>query len=194
MNLAVKAVTGLVAAALLAGTMWLHDLKPRLEDRMRRPIAAHGRAGEVVGNSVFSVHVDQVDVATGIARTSFGSAPETIPSLGVFLIVHLRVRSNHKPFMPGHVRLATRGGVTYGESGRSDIRSLNDTYQPMLWGPAVYVFEIPRDRLAGARLLVGQIDLMDQLSAQTDVDLSIDDARAARLLAHPSPAYVVKTP
>jgi len=192
-SIVVKAATGVLSLALMAAAMWLYGLKPHLEDRMQKPISSTGNAGAVVGNSVFSVKVDKVDVATAIAKTSFGDKPKIMPSLGIFVIVHLEIRSNRKPFDPGHARLMTRGGVSYDESGRSDIFGLNNGYQPMLWGPATYVFEIPKDRLAGARLIVGQSGLLDQLSAQADVDLGIDRPKAAQLIAHASPAYVLKS-
>jgi hypothetical protein len=80
-----------------------------------------GRIGAVVGDSVFSVRVDRVDVATGIAKPDAFATPPPIPSLGVFVVVHARIRSDRKPFDPGHVRLETRGGLSFDESGRPDI-------------------------------------------------------------------------
>jgi hypothetical protein len=192
-NVVVRAVTGALAVALMAAAMWLYGLKPHLQARMQNPIRSTGRAGAVVDTSDFSVKVDKVDVATAIAKTSFGDKPKIMPSLGIFVIVNLEIKSNRKPFDPGHVHLMTRGGVSYDESGRADVLSLNNGYQPMLWAPATYVFEIPKDRLAGARLVVGQTALLDQLSAQADVDLGIGHAAAERLIAHASSAYVLKS-
>jgi hypothetical protein len=83
--------------------------------------------------------------------------------------------------------------VSYEETGRSEIPGENDQYEPMMWMPATYVFEIPKDRLAGVRLIMGESGLLNNLSAETQVDLGIDGGRAARLAAHPAPAYVLKT-
>jgi hypothetical protein len=114
-------------------------------------------------------------------------------SPGIFVIVHLEIKSNQKPFRPGSPKLITRGGVSYDESGRPAISTSSDDYQPMLWAPATYVFEIPKDRLAGTRLVIGESALLNQLSAETEVDLGIDDGEAAQLLTHASPAYALKT-
>jgi hypothetical protein len=193
MSAAVRILSSVVAAGLMAAAMWLHDFLPHTEDTMLNPISGHGRIGAVVANRVFSVRVDRVDVAAALVKHDI-TRTITMPSLGVFVIVQLRIKSNLKPYTPGHVRLATRGGLSYAESGRTEIIGNYATYQPMVWGPASYVFEIPKNRLAGARLMLGESALLDQLSAEADVDLGIDDAKAARLLARAPRDYVLKTP
>jgi hypothetical protein len=189
-----KILAGLLTIGLMALAMWLYTFKPRLEAREKTPLVSSGRVGAVVDNPVFSVKVGKVDVATGIAKSSFLSQKaQVMPSLGIFVIVQLEMKSNQKPFQPGDPQLLTRGGVSYDESGRAAISTAHGDYQPMLWAPATYVFEIPRDRLAGARFAIGESALLNQLSAETQVDLGIDHDRAAQLLAHPSPAYALKT-
>lgn len=189
-----KVLSGLLTVGLMALAMWLYTFKPHIEDKQQHPIVSSGRIGSVVANHDFSLKVGRVDVATGIAKSSFlDEKTQVMRSLGIFVIVHLDMKSNQKPFQPGEARLATRGGVSYDESGRSAISTSSNDFQPMLWAPATYVFEIPKDRLAGARLVVGESGLLTQLSAESHVDLGIDDSKAAQLLAHPSPAYALKT-
>jgi hypothetical protein len=187
-----KLVAGLLTAALMALAMWLYTFKPHIEAGLQEPITSSGRVGSVVTNPVFSVKVRKVDVARSITKSSF-LKPQVMPSIGLFLVVQLDIRSNKKPFAPGHVRLATRGGVSYAESGRAALPTINGDFQPLLWAPVTYVFELPKDRLAGARLIVGQSALLNQLSAETSVDLGIDDQRAAQLGAHPAATYTLKT-
>ncbi len=189
----IKVLSGIVSVALLGAAMWLYSFEPHLKARMQTPLAAHGHIGAVVGNRVFSVKVDKVDVATGVTKQDILSTPKPMPSLGIFVIVSTEVRSNLKPFQPGHIHLATRGGLSYDESGRTSISTGSSDSQPMLWAKATFVFEIPKDRLAGARLIVGEQSLMDQLSAQADVDLGIDGDRAKQLVAHAPSAYVLKS-
>jgi hypothetical protein len=188
-----KVVAGLLTAGLMALAMWLHTFKPHIQARAQDPITTNGRIGAVVANRDFSVKVDRVDVARSITKSSFPK-PKVMPSIGLFMIVNLNIKSNQKPFQAGHVRLVTRGGVAYGETGRPAISAFgNDDYQAMLWSPATYIFEIPPDRLAGARLVVGGSALLDQLSAETSVDLGINGDRAAQLKAHPAATYTMKT-
>jgi hypothetical protein len=188
-----KLVAGLLTAALMALAMWLYTFKPHIEAGMQNPINTSGRVGSVVDNPVFSVKVGKVDVASSITKSSSFLKPEVMRSIGLFLIVQLDIRSNKKPFQPGHVRLTTRGGLAYNESGRAALPGVTNDFQPMLWAPATYFFEIPKDRLAGARLIVGEAALLNQLSAETSIDLGIDDHRAAQLSAHPPATYTLKT-
>jgi hypothetical protein len=192
-NIVTKAVAGLVTVALMAAAMWLYERKPGIENRMQTPLTIHGHIGAVVDTPDFSVKVGKVDVASAISKPSFLGKAEIMKSLGLFVIVQMEIKSNQKPFQPGNVRLVTRGGVSYEETGRPEIPENNDEYQPMMWAPATYVFEIPKDRLAGVRLIVGESGLLNNLSAETEVDLGIDGGRAAQLAAHPAPAYVLKT-
>lgn len=188
-----KSVSAVLTAALMVLAMWLYTFKPHLQADLQKPIAGSGRIGSVVANDVFSVKVDKVDVARSITASSFPK-PEVMPSLGLFVIVHLQIKSNKKPFTPGHIRLTTDGGLSYDESGRARLPSVNNDYQPMLWAPATFIFEIPPDRLAGARLIVGESTLLNQLSAETAIDLGMHGERAARLSAHPASTYTVNTP
>ncbi|GAA4640839.1 hypothetical protein GCM10023196_107780 [Actinoallomurus vinaceus] len=192
MSTLVRAVSWLVAVALMAAAMWLHGAKPRQDSKLLDPIASRGRVGTVVGNRVFSVQVDRVDVAAAIVKDDILKRT-TVPSPGLFVIVYLRIRSNQKPFMPGHARLTTRGGLSYDESGRPDVSGRTSNYEPMFWAPASYVFEIPKDRLAGTRLILGESSLLNQLSAEVDVDLGIDARKAADLIGRAPHDYVLKT-
>jgi hypothetical protein len=187
-----KALAGVLTAGLLALSMWLYTFKPHLQAKEQNPISTSGRIGAIVTNRVFSLKVAKVDVAGSLTKSGFPKS-QVIPTPGLFVVVRLVIRSNQKPYKPGHVRLVTRGGVSYDESGRLAIFTPDDTYQPMLWAPATYIFEIPRDRLAGVRLVVGESALLNQLSAETSVDLGIDGAQAAQLSTHPAATYALKT-
>jgi hypothetical protein len=192
-NAATKVVSAVLTVALMAAAMWLYDRKPHLESGELSPLLVHGGIGAVVTTRDFSVKIGAVDVAASIQKPGFPK-PKVMKTPGLFVIVQARVRSEQRPFRLGHVRLVTRGCVAYQETGRPDLPSASDTLEPMLWTSVTYIFEIPKDRLAGARLVVGEADLLNQLSGETDVDLRIDGAEAARLSAHPAPTYVLKTP
>lgn len=194
MSAARKAVAAVLTAGLAALTMWLYTVKPHIEDRLQDPLVSKGRIGAAVDTPDFSVKVAKVDVASAISKPSFlGTKGKVMKSLGLFVIVQAQIKSNKKPFTPGHVRLVTRGGVAYDETGRADLPDISSGFQPMLWAPATYIFEIPKDRLAGARIVVGAADLYNNLSGETSIDLGINGDRAARLAAHPTPDYALKT-
>jgi hypothetical protein len=193
MSVVRKGVAAVLTVGLAALTMWLYTVKPHIEGGLQHPLISKGRIGTAVDSRDFSVKVTKVDVASAISKPSFLDKGKVLKSLGLFVIVQTQIKSNEKPFTPGHVRLVTRGGVAYDESGRPDLPDDNSQFQPMLWAPATFIFEIPKDRLAGARLVLGSADLLNDLSGETSIDLGMDGDRAARLAAHPIPDYALKT-
>ena len=187
-----KVAAAVLTVALLAGAMWLYTRKAHLKGDALHPLPSHGRIGAVVATRDFSVKIGRVDVAAAIQKPGFPK-PVVMKALGLFVIVSADVRSEWRPYRLGNARLVTHGGVSYDESGRTELPTSNGGYEPMLWTPATYIFEIPRDRLAGLRFVIGTADLLNQLSGQTDIDLGIDGDRAAQLRAHPASTYVLKT-
>lgn len=186
-----RVLSGLASVALGALAMWFTSVKPHLVARLQTPLLAQGRLGTVVDNRVFSVKVDRVDVASGIVKHDSLSADRRMTTPGIFVITYVSAKSDLKPLRLGHARLSTRGGLSYDETGRTEILTPDASLEPMLWRSTYYVFEIPKDRLAGARLIVGQSDLIDNLSAQTAVDLGLTPSRTARLLAAPPTDYAL---
>ncbi|HEU5156883.1 MAG TPA: hypothetical protein VFU43_07790 [Streptosporangiaceae bacterium] len=187
MTAARAVVSGLVAAALCAAAMWMWHLQPDLETHSMNPLRTYGRIGAIVTNDEFSIRVDRYDVATSLTTSSLSSGAHV--TNGLFLVVRFQARAERRPYTMGHVRLETRGGLTYTEGGRIGIFSeADETYQPMVWGSGTLVFELPKDRLAGARVVVGQraATAVNDLSAENVIDLGIDEAKAARLAARPA--------
>jgi hypothetical protein len=175
-----RVTSALVAAGLCAGAMWLWKIKPDLTTNLLNPLQTSGRIGEVVRNDTFSVRVERYDVAGSITR-EFGSGGAQRTE-GVFLYVQLRAKAEKEPFTMGHARLETRDGLTYQEGSRIGITTkAKETYEPMLWGKGTLLFELPKDQLAGARVVVGEGELLNQLSAESVIDLGIDEAKAAQL-------------
>jgi hypothetical protein len=186
-----RGASGLCAVALFALAMWFTNVKPHIDGKQQNPLITKGHIGAVVANRVFSVKVGRVDVASALVQHDSLKGDRRLSTPGIFVIAYLDAMSNRKPLDLGHVRLATRGGLSYSETGRTDISSDSGSFEPMLWRPAFFVFEIPKDRLAGTRLIVGQSDLVNNLSAETEVDLGLDDRRAAQLLVHPPADYAL---
>ncbi|GAA4609559.1 hypothetical protein GCM10023195_38690 [Actinoallomurus liliacearum] len=188
-----RALAGLGAVVLCALAMWFTSVKPHLVARLQTPLLAHGHVGAVVDNRVFSVKVDRMDVASGIVKHDSLRGDRRMTTPGIFVIVYVSAKSNLKPLQLGHARLETPGGLSYDETGRSDIFTSDASLEPMLWRSTFYVFEIPKDRLAGARFVVGQSDLVNNLSAETAVDLGLTASRTARLLTGPPTDYALKS-
>lgn len=184
---------GVVAIALFGVAMWLNAIMPGMDARQQDPLPNHGRTGQVVKNSEFSVRVDRLDVARTIVKPGLGKDQTSMTSPGVFVVVYLSAQAAKEPTGLGNLRLSTRDRLRYAPSGRMTVMSSEaDSLQPLIWKHASYIFEIPRDQLVGAHLVVGQANPLNSLSGEADVDLRLDDKTARGLLAHPSDAYQIR--
>ncbi|WP_030173521.1 hypothetical protein [Spirillospora albida] len=181
--LLVRGGTAVAGTVMLAGAMWLHALEPRIEARELDPIRSHGRLGDEIGNRDFSLKVEGVDAARSLAPSLSFARTRTIGTDGVYLAVRVRVMSRREPLSLRSATLETPGGYAFDAEPRLEAANpALPVFQPLIWTPAVFVFELPRKRLAGARLVVGAGGLLPQLSAATDVDLRINEDGAAELL------------
>lgn len=181
-ELLVRGGAGVVGTGLLVAAMWVHTMRPKVDAKELDPLRNDGRIGETVSNRMFSVRVDGVQAARSLAPgLSFGNEP-AIGTDGVYLAVRIRARSEREPLRLGTAVLETPGGYSYRYDPRSGTTSTVPDMQPLIWAPGTLLFELPRNRLRGAHLVVGTGGLLPQLSAAADIDLGIDADRARALL------------
>src|SRR5260370_40374339 len=89
-----------------------------------------------------------------------------------------------KPYAMSQVRLES-GGDTFTGNGHV-IAGDPGRFDPLIWRKAVVSFEIPKDRLAGAHLVVGEAGPPPQPSPETDIDLALTSGESPRVAAHPA--------
>ncbi|WP_067459595.1 hypothetical protein [Actinomadura macra] len=179
---------------LLAGAMWLHSLEPKVEARELEPIRSSGRIGQEVGNHEFSVRVERVEAARSLAPSLSLGDPPPVGSEGVYLVVRLRATTRRAPLKLASAELETSGGLVFRAGPRTDAGDVvQPEFQPMIWTPTVFVFELPRERVAGAHLVVGTGGLLPQLSAAADIDLGLSETRAAELIRTATDRYDVRS-
>lgn len=175
---------GIGGTVLLAGAMWLHSVRPEVRAAELEPIRQDGTIGEEIRNDFFSARVDKVEAARSLAP-SFGLGnPPPVGTDGIYLIVRLRATSRREPLQLRTAELETPGGYTYKSDPRSGSASSSSqpTFQPMIWTKTAFVFELPKDRLEGAHLVVGTGGLLPQLSAAADIDLGLTGGRVDELV------------
>jgi hypothetical protein len=178
-----------VGTLLLAAAMWLKEVEPHVRSHDTQPLRNSGRIGQSLSNSAFSLRVDRVDLARSLTPGSGIGTEPNITTDGVFVIVHLQAKAAQKPITMAHIRLES-SEYTFTDNGRTySLNSADQTYQPMIWRKALASFEIPKNRLAGARLVVAEGGLLNQLSAETAVDLGITPSKAADMIAHAVDGY-----
>ncbi|MEU8345948.1 hypothetical protein SAMN05443665_102175 [Actinomadura meyerae] len=180
---------------LLAAAMWLHSVRPEVRAAELDPIRTGGKAGEKVETRDFTVRVDGVDAARSLEQgVSLGGAPP-VGTDGVYLIVRLSATAAREPLQLRTAELETPGGYTFRQDPRSSAVSAGQpTYEPMIWSSAKLVFELPKERVAGAHLVVGTGGLLPQLSSAADIDLGLSEEKAARLVGAATDRYQVRTP
>ena len=181
-----------MSVPLLVLAMWLHDREPHVLAHDTEPIRTSGRIGHVVSNSSFAIRVDSVVVARSLSGGSLPTDPRETTD-GVFLIVKFRAMGQKKPYSMQNPRLES-GSYTYDTTGRTIEGGdfFGDSFPPMMWKAGQVCFEIPKNRLAGARIVVGEGLVLSQLSAESAVDLGIGKAKAADLIAHAAEGYNLK--
>ncbi|MFI0410721.1 hypothetical protein [Actinomadura sp. 3N508] len=189
-----KGGAGIGGTVLLAGAMWMYSLKPKVEAQELEPIRGGGTVGEEVRNRDFSVRVEKVEAAKSLAPgLSFGNPP-AVGTDGIYLIVRVRATSHREPLELRTAELETPGGFTFKEDPRtgSSAGGAQPTFQPMIWTPTAFVFELPKKRLEGAHLVVGTGGLLPQLSAAADIDLGLSGDRADELIRNAPERYDVR--
>ncbi|QKG24687.1 hypothetical protein [Actinomadura verrucosospora] len=181
-ELLVRGGAGVIGTGLLVAAMWVHTMRPKVDAKEMDPLRNDGKIGQTVSNRMFSVRVDGVQAARSLASgLSFGSQPP-IGTDGIYLAVKIRAKSEREPLRLGTAKLETPGGYSYRYDPRSGTTSTVPDMQPMIWAPGTLLFELPKDRLQGAHLIVGTGGLLPQLSAAADIDLGISASGAQALL------------
>ncbi|GAA2615517.1 hypothetical protein GCM10010411_58160 [Actinomadura fulvescens] len=180
----VRGGAGVVGCALLAAAMWFHSLKPRLEADVLDPIRASGKVGKVISNPDFKLQIERVVVARSLKQGISSSTQAPVGTEGVFVVVSGRAMSQKEPLSLNTAILETRDGYTYKKAQRPGVYGgLGPSdFPPLLWNKLDFYFEIPKDRLAGARVVVGRSGLFLAPDAATEVDLGISGARAEEMI------------
>ncbi|MGP4027550.1 hypothetical protein [Actinomadura sp. 3N407] len=185
---------GIGGTVLLAGAMWLNSLLPEIRAAELDPIRDGGTVGEEVRNRDFSVRVEKVEAARSLAPGFSLRNPPPVGTDGIYLIVRLRAVSHREPLQLRTAELETPGGYTFKQDPRTSSASAGSqpTFQPMIWTRTAFVFELPKERLEGAHLIVGTGGLLPQLSAAADIDLGITGDRADQLVRAATERYEIK--
>ncbi len=182
---------GAGGTVLLVGAMWLHSVRPEVR---AGNWTRSGPTGRSARRSRLATSACGSTGSTRRGRCSFsigGARP--VGTDGVYLVVRLSATAGHEPLQLASAELETPGGYTFKGGPRTAAASLNQpTLQPMIWTSTKLVFELPKDRVEGAHLVVGTGGLL-QLSSAADIDLKLNRDRAAKLVQSATERYQVRT-
>jgi hypothetical protein len=195
------------AAVAVQGARWSYE-------RAYGPFARNGRVGRTLTEPRFTIEVEQVQTARGVTVPATSDTKAlSIPASGVFVVVIATVEARRSPVYVAAARLHTRDGDYFptdkfggGILSRPVVTPLSYLrFQPGMPRRGAYVFDVPRDVLAGARLYVSDRDTEEapfgfyrndpvRFSDEAHIDLGIDAAEAAWLTRTAAFGYEIPEP
>jgi hypothetical protein len=185
----------LVATALtLVAIVALRRAEPDYERKIA-PLPVPGKVGERVVARNFAITVKRARLARAYVTRpkSFDGPPRRVLPDGIWMSALVEVEALREP---GSVsaRLRTRDGLFYQLSGsdRPDVDAVNlaqKRFSPGLRVSGAFFFDVPRDRLQGARLefFWGALPIPPGMDHRVDIDLGLDAAATRVLLAEARP-------
>ncbi len=174
----------LVAAAV--AVLWGMQRTVPNYNRLVAPIETGGEPGLFVRGRTVAARVDRLMLARTVRLHRFGRA-QTFDTSGVWLIVRATAMSVEGPAMMADAVIETADGSRYQQTERiSSARDLlsSKTLQPDVPTEGDLLFELPRDALPGAALLLAERRFgLGMLDSRLRIALGLDSDTVARQLA-----------
>lgn len=186
-----------IMIALLAAAMLVYSMHERDYDKAYAPLMKHGSVSAPVNAGPFSVRVDKVTVAKSVVEGAYGNVVKPLRTSpdAIFVIVEGREMATNDGMKLTNVVLRGTDDAQYGLSGKGTSDKFTDSIaQPGYWIAGAWLFEVPRDALAGLHLQVGNQTENDvpresfphlgfEFNPGADVDLGIDGDKADSLIS-----------
>ncbi|ADG87192.1 hypothetical protein TBS_28000 [Thermobispora bispora] len=181
---------GLIGLALAAAAVYAQTFEPSYEEQLSN-LTVHGRIGEVVHTSRYSVKVNWIKAALSVDTKNFGVGDTIqVRTSNLFLVVNISARGVREPFRLSQGSppvLRTRDDRVYWPTDKVDssLTLFSKWIQPGLWSSGVLVYEVPKDAVPGARLVFAPpagLLVVDLYQPETEIDLGLTGGAAARLI------------
>ncbi|RCG31746.1 hypothetical protein DQ384_09410 [Sphaerisporangium album] len=207
-----RAGSALVALAVGAAAVYAHTFVMN-KDQLDAPLTTTAAPGAVAETGRFSVRLDDVVAASSLSLITTGTDPDTggttienstaIRTHDLFVVATVSATSPKDPTWLPDAWLRTRDGIEYAATDRTgQAFTPPRPVQNGWWTSLEYVFEVPREAVAGASIVVsapstnGIYDDIypgryDQLLPEARLALTADDAAARRLLQDVKPSWRV---
>ncbi len=206
----------IVALAIVALASYL-DTKVLNQDELDARLTSAAGLGEVAVTGRFSARLDRVELARSIelrtTRVDAATGREEVTRstrLGtehVFVIASVSATSPKEPTKLTIAGLETPEEVFHAQTDRVDQRfTMAGVYvQPGWWAKGVFVFEVPAEALAGAKVTLsvpstnGLYDTVypqryDQLLPEVALDLGLAEAEVKSAVAGAKDVHELKAP
>ncbi|WP_433499503.1 DUF4352 domain-containing protein [Sphaerimonospora sp. CA-214678] len=188
-RLGARVAAAVVGVALAAAAVYAQTFALSAEQRSSL-ITVNGRIGEVVDTHRFSVRVSSMTAALAVDTTDYGDQVTKVGTSNLFLVADISITTAHEPMRlsPGpNVVLLTRDGRRYQTTDKvnQSLTAFNRHYQPGFWSSGVLVFEVPKDAVSGARLVIAPPTgfITDYSAPEAEIDLGLSGETARRFIA-----------
>ncbi len=148
----------------------LQQTKPLYVD-LTGPIAVNGVANTSVEGRTFSVTIDRLALAINLSRSRFGKQSVYTTS-GVWVIIEATLAATTSTTVISEAVLKGPGGLEYRQSQRvgGGPNMAPHRLEPGLPKRALFLFEVPRNQLRGATLLISE-NRFPRLDSQIQIGL-----------------------
>ncbi|MCW2882242.1 MAG: hypothetical protein JWQ95_6342 [Sphaerisporangium sp.] len=184
------AVLGL---ALASAAVYAQTFVMTADDR-RAPLTVSGGMHGQLNTDHFSARLERVEFARSVrVKSTYGTDEATTDQL--FLIVKIGATSPRRPVkLVSHI--LTSDGLRFEATDHVNVSAtLGDKWvQPGWWRSGFYFFEIPPDKVAGARVVVSEMNNTvygDQYAPEVSFDLGLDGAKARQMTDAAKDVYEV---
>lgn len=178
----------LIAAAVYAQSFVIG------KDRFDDPLTVSGGMRQELATDLFSARLERVEAAKIIkVRTQYGVDEDGTDDL--FLVVKIGATAPRRPIkLDSH--LITADGLRFNATDRVPVTATlsGKWVQSGWWRSGFFFFEIPRDKIEGARVVVSQLPSSmfgDQYAAEASFDLGLDPAEVDQLARSAGAVYEV---
>ncbi|WP_405144295.1 hypothetical protein OG589_41420 [Sphaerisporangium sp. NBC_01403] len=187
-----RTVSAVVGLALVCAAVYVqtHVLTT---DQRREPLTVSGGMHQELRTSHFSARLERVEFARSVrVKKKYGTEDATPDE--VFLIAKVGLTAPRRPLrLTAH--LVTADGLSFEPTDRVDLSAtLGDKdIQPGWWRSGFYFFDIPADKVAGARVVVAEPATLfgTDFMPETAMDLGLDQAKARQMIDAAKDVYEV---
>ncbi|MEO3808094.1 hypothetical protein ABGB17_03745 [Sphaerisporangium sp. B11E5] len=173
-----RALAATLGLALTAGAVYVQTFA-MTADQQRAPLTVSGGIRQEVGNDQFSARLERVEFVRSV-RVKRPYSTEEATTDQALLVVKIGATSARRPLRLAPF-LVTEDGLRFTATDKvHPSATITERWvQPGWWRSGLCFFEVPPDKIAGARVVVMEkiTDLYgDQYMPEVSLDLGLDEA------------------
>ncbi|MEV6982499.1 hypothetical protein AB0M95_14730 [Sphaerisporangium sp. NPDC051017] len=187
-----RLLAAVLGLALVCGAVYVQTFVLDA-DRLRAPLTVSGGMHDELVTDTFSARLERVEFARTI-RIKKTYATDEATTDRIFMIVKVGATAPRRPVQLA-AYLLTADGLRFDPTDRVPPGATfsEKWVQPGWWRSGLYFFEVPKDRVAGARVVVREPQTLfgDDWVSEVSADLGLDATEAGRMIGAAKDVYEV---